>query len=108
MISFARTKSVRRWESPLTTSATERFELRLRPEAERILREAAELESLSLSKFMLRASLNRAHEVIDANQSWVVPVSFFEELLRALDAPAVSNDALKEAAKRADELIERR
>jgi uncharacterized protein (DUF1778 family) len=52
--------------------------------------------------------LERAQEVIAAQRTWKVPVSFFEELLSALDAPPVTNEALRKALAEADELIERR
>jgi uncharacterized protein (DUF1778 family) len=92
----------------MTTSATERFEIRLPEEALRQIREAAGLERTSASKFALDATLNRAQEVIAAQRTWRVPVSFFEELLSALDAPPVVNEALAKALADADELIERR
>lgn len=92
----------------MTTSATERFEIRLTEEALRQIREAADLERVSASKFALEAALERAQEVIDAQRTWKVPVSFFEELLRALDEPPVINAALAKARAEADALIERR
>lgn len=92
----------------MTTSATERFEIRLPEEALRQIREAASLERTSASKFALDAALERAQEVIDAQRTWRVPVSFFEELLSALDAPPVFNEELAKARAEADALIERR
>lgn len=92
----------------MTTSATERFEIRLPKEALRQIREAAGLERTSASKFALDAVLEKAQEVIDAQRTWRVPVSFFEELLSALDAPPVINEALAKARAEADALIERR
>ena len=87
--------------------ATERLEMRLRPEANRHLREAAELEQTSVSKFLLDAGLVRADEVIAAHRAWTVPVVIFDELIRALDAPPVINEALATTAAAANELIER-
>ena len=92
----------------MTTSASARLELRLRPEADRQLREAAEIAKTSVSKFLLEAGLERAQEVIEAQRTWYVSESYFEELLNALDAPPVINQALAKAAQRANELIERR
>lgn len=92
----------------MTTSATERFEIRLPEEALRQIREAAGLERTSASKFALDAALERAQEVIASQRTWSVPLSFFEELLSALDAPPVVNEALAKALAEADELIERR
>ncbi len=92
----------------MTTSATERFEIRLPEEALLQIREAAGLERMSASKFALDAALERAQEVIAVQRTWRVPVSFFEELLSALDAPPVINEALAKALAEADLLIERR
>jgi uncharacterized protein (DUF1778 family) len=92
----------------MTASATQRFEIRLSDEALRQIREAASMERTSASQFALDATLNRAQEVIAAQRTWRVPVSFFEELLSALDAPRVVNEALAKAMADADELIERR
>lgn len=92
----------------MTTSATERFEIRLPEEALLQIREAAGLERISASKFALNAALERAQEVIAEQRTWRVPVSFFEELLSALDAPPVINEALAKARAEADLLIERR
>ncbi len=92
----------------MTTSATARLELRLRPEADRQLREAAEITKTSVSKFLLEAGLERAQQVIEAQRTWYVSESYFEELLSALDAPPVFNQALAKARKDADALIERR
>ena len=92
----------------MSTSATQRLELRLRPEADRQLREAAAIAQTSVSKFLLDAGLERAQEVIEAQRTWRVSESFFEELLNALDAPPVINQALAKARRDADALIERR
>ena len=92
----------------MTTSASARLELRLRPEADRQLREAAEIAKTSVSKFLLEAGLERAQQVIEAQRTWYVSESYFEELLRALDAPPVFNQSLAKARKDADALIERR
>lgn len=92
----------------MATSATGRFEIRLPEGALRQIREAADLERVSASKFALEAALERAQEVIAAQHRWTVPVSFFEELLRALDEPPVFNEALAKAMAEADALIERR
>lgn len=92
----------------MTTSATQRLELRLRPEADRQLREAAAIAQTSVSKFLLDAGLERAQEVIEEQRTWRVSESFFEELLSALDAPPVHNQALAKAVERANKLIERR
>lgn len=92
----------------MANPATGRLELRLRPEANRQLRKAAELEATSVSKFLLDAGLERADKVIAAHLAWTVPTVLFNELVEALDAPPVINAALAKVAAESDELIERR
>lgn len=92
----------------MASTATERREVRLTPEADDQLREAAELERKSVSKFLLDAGLDRAQQVIAAQRTWSVAEAFFNELLSALDAPPVINEALAKARAEADLLIERR
>lgn len=93
---------------PRAARASERLEVRLRPEAQRRLRLAADMQHVSVSAFILTAGLESAERVIEEANSWPVPVTIFEELERALDEQAEPNSALAEAAQDAAELVERR
>lgn len=89
-------------------AATERVEMRIRPDVERRLRTAAELEHVTLSAFITEAAVERADRVIATNNTWTVSAELFDELAAALDAPPVRNSALAKALVEVDKLIERR
>lgn len=92
----------------MARSASERLEMRLRPEVERRLRAAAEHEHVTLSAFVTSAALARADEVLREQHTWEVDVAYFDRMVVALDSPPVRNAALAKAAAEADELLERR
>lgn len=92
----------------MTTTASERFEIRLPEEALLQIREAAGLERMTASKFALDAVLEKAQKILTEHRTWSVPEVYFKELLSALDEPPVVNEALAKARARADQLIERR
>jgi len=88
--------------------ATSRLEFRLADEAKDRLALAAELVSEPVSEFVRHAAEDRAEQVLRDQRETVVPAAFFDELLAALDEPAVPNDRLARAAERARALVQRR
>ncbi|GAB7048518.1 type II toxin-antitoxin system TacA family antitoxin [Catenuloplanes indicus] len=93
----------------MTIAASARFEFRLRPEAKKRIEQAAELVHESTSDFARTAAEERADQILHEHSAGtIVPADFFEELLRALDAPARPNAALQKAAERARGIVERR
>jgi uncharacterized protein (DUF1778 family) len=93
----------------MTASISARFEFRLRADAKRRIEQAAELLHESASDFARTAAEERAERVLREHMLMtVVPAEFFEDLLRALDAPAKPNEALKAAARRARTAVEQR
>lgn len=93
----------------MSITASARFEFRLRPEAKKCIEQAAELVHESTSDFARTAVEERANRVLQEHFAvTVVPAEFFDELLQALDAPATPNAALKKAARRAADVVERR
>jgi uncharacterized protein (DUF1778 family) len=93
----------------VTIAASARFEFRLRPEAKSRIERAAELVHESTSDFARTAAEERADRVLQEHMlATVVPAEFFDQLLRALDAPAMPNAALMAAAQRARNVVERR
>lgn len=88
--------------------ASERFDMRMRPEVVQRLRAAAELEHLPLAAFLTAAGLERADRVLAERHVWSATEAVFAELLSALDAPVQRNAVLAAAAAEADQLIERR
>jgi uncharacterized protein (DUF1778 family) len=93
----------------MTTAASARFEFRLRSETKKLIERAAELVQESSSDFARHAVEERAEQVLREHPLVTpVPPSFFDDLLRSLDAPAAPNEALQAAARRAREVVERR
>ena len=82
----------------ITSTRTERIELRAEPSRARRLRRAARLRGLSLSAFMLDAASESAEKVLEAEATTAVPPAFFDEIWAALDRPAKANPALVELA----------
>jgi uncharacterized protein (DUF1778 family) len=84
-------------------TATARLEIRLRPESKSALERAAAFEDVAVSDFVRSAVEARIEEVLRQHeQRTVVPATFFDDLLAALDDPPKANVALVRAAKRAD------
>jgi uncharacterized protein (DUF1778 family) len=93
----------------MTASISARFEFRLRADAKRRIELAAELLHESASDFARTAAEDRAERVLREHMlTTVVPAEYFDDLLRALDAPAKPNETLKEAARRARTAVEQR
>ncbi len=90
-------------------SASARFEFRLRPDAKSRIERAAELVRESASDFARTAVEERANQVLrDHDMITVLPGSFFDDLLVALDEPGTPNQALADAARRLPQVVERR
>jgi len=92
----------------MARAASERVEMRMRPEIEHRLRAAAALEHVTLSAFITDAAVERADRVIAERNTWTVSPALFDELAAALDAPPVPNRALARAIAEVDKLVERR
>src|ERR1039458_7523547 len=87
---------------------TARIEVRTDPEREALLKQAASLTNQPLTSFVLDAAEQRAKEVVAEANTTVVPSTFFDELLLALDDPPQSNEAMRKAARQAQPLVEQR
>ena len=74
-----------------------RLNFRVRPDTEQRLRAAAAASDQSLTDFVISAAEHRANEVLATHT--LVPAEYFDDLVAALDAPAQSNDALRQAAR---------
>jgi len=87
---------------------TARIEVRTDPEREALLKRAASLTNQTLTSFVLDAAEQRANEVVAQASTTVVPSTFFDELLLALDEPPKANEAMRRAAHRAQQRVEQR
>jgi uncharacterized protein (DUF1778 family) len=78
-----------------------RREFRLSAEDEQLIAEAAALEGVSFTGFVLDEALARAREIVEAHRTIRLPEDAHERFLEALDEPPERNPALVELAKRA-------
>lgn len=88
-----------------TAAGTARLELRVAPQDKQLLEHAARLTRASLSAFVLQASRQAAEDVLRRDQVTVVPPDFYDAMIASLDAPAERNEALAQAARRRQEVL---
>jgi uncharacterized protein (DUF1778 family) len=67
---------------------SEKLDLRLTPEAKRVLNAAARASRRSVSDFVLESALARAQERLPDRQHFGLDAARWEAFLTALDAPA--------------------
>lgn len=92
----------------MASVASERFELRMRPEVVARLRAAADAEHLPLAAFLTTAGMERADRVLAEHHVWSATETVFAQLLAALDEPVRANPELAAAAAEAAALVEPR
>lgn len=73
-----------------------RLEVRLSPEQDALIREAAALEATTLSSFVLGAVEDRARDVVAEGRDLVLSTDAYERFLAELDRPAERSSALEE------------
>lgn len=91
----------------MARTASERIEVRLRPEQRREVERASALLQMTTSDFIREAVSTRAEQVLTEEAATVVPPDFFDGLLAALDEPARANPALAAAARRVSKIAKR-
>ena len=69
------------------TTRSEKLDLRLTPEAKRMLNAAAQATRRSVSDFVLESALAFAAETLPDRQHFGLPAEQWEAFLAALDAP---------------------
>lgn len=88
--------------------ATERIEVRVRPEVAAQIREAAQASHMTVTAFLVSAALERAEEVFADKVVWVVSDREFDQMVTELDEPATPNENLVAALRQAHQLIDHR
>ncbi|TAH68507.1 MAG: DUF1778 domain-containing protein [Rhodopseudomonas palustris] len=66
---------------------SEKLDLRLTPEAKRLLNAAAQASRRSVSEFVLESALDRAKEALPDRQHFGLDAAQWEAFLAALDTP---------------------
>ena len=89
-------------------TASARLEVRVNPESKARIEQAAALVHTPVSEFVRSAAEERAARVmVEHNAQTLVPATFFDELLAALDEPARPAAALTRAARRGRAAVSR-
>ncbi len=71
----------------IRTTRSEKLDLRLTPEAKRILSAAAAAERRSVSDYVLDSALGRAEETLADRRSFALDAERWQAFMAALDAP---------------------
>src|SRR5262249_16249213 len=94
--------------SPAPTTLSRPLHMR-KGSSDKLIEQAAELLHENASDFARTAAEERAERVLREHMlTTVVPADFFDDLLRALDAPPKPSKALKAAGRRARNVVEQR
>jgi len=88
----------------MVRAASERIEVRLRPEQRREVEQASALLQMTTSDFIRETIAARAEQVLTEGAATLVPPDFFDSLLAALEEPPRANHVLAAAAKQVPEI----
>ena len=86
---------------------TARFEFRVDPDSKAEIEKAAAVTGETASDFARRAAVERAQAILRQQHVTVVPADYFDTLMAELDAPAQSNERVRAAVRRLDEVVKR-
>jgi uncharacterized protein (DUF1778 family) len=84
----------------MTEVKAERLQVRVDQSAKRLLEEAAEVESLSTSAFVLQAGIQRAEEVLAERRLIKLGSASAQAFAEVMSAPAQVNERLLNALQR--------
>ncbi len=78
----------------------ERIDLRLSPDDKSLIEEAAAMENLTITQFMVASAAKRAEVVIERHKRLVLNEDSWNLVMQAINNPPMPNERLKRAAKR--------
>jgi uncharacterized protein (DUF1778 family) len=90
----------------VAASRRHRLEVRLTPEQGALIREAADLESTTVTAFVLETVTTRANSVLKQHRDLTLSNEAFDRFIAELDKPAVPVGELVELFKRHPRLSE--
>ncbi len=70
------------------TTRRQRLEMRVTPEQDAVIRQAAQLENTTVTAFVLDTATTRAHKVIRKHADLVLSNDAFDRFISELDKPA--------------------
>ncbi|MBK1695375.1 hypothetical protein CKO09_11600 [Chromatium weissei] len=79
-----------------------RLDLRLPATAKQLLQQAAEISGNTLSALVLNAALDRARDILQTHQHFVLNAEEWRDFLRTLDEPPPPTAALRQAWRNED------
>lgn len=77
--------------------AIERFDIRLPANAKQMLMQAAEISGNSLTGLILNAALDKAREILQNHQQFMLNAEEWRQFIATLDQPPAPNEALQSA-----------
>ena len=93
-------------EPTAARSRRHRFEVRVTPEQDALIRQAADLEDTTVTAFVLETVTSRARRVVKHHQDLRLSNEPFDRFIAELDKPAERVPELVELFKRNPKLIE--
>ena len=93
-------------EPAVTPSRRHRLEVRVTPEQDALIRQAADLEDTTVTAFVLDTVTSRAKRVVRQHQDLVLSNEAFDRFLAELDRPAQPVTALVELFRENPKLAE--
>jgi len=93
-------------DPPVTSSRRHRLEVRVTPEQDALVRQAADLEGRTVTAFVLDTVTTRAKRVLKQHQDVVLSNDAFDRFIAELDKPAKPVPELVELFKRNPKLRE--
>lgn len=93
-------------EPAVTPSRRHRLEVRVTPEQDALIRQAADLEDTTVTAFVLESVTSKAKRVVKQHQDLVLSNEAFDRFIAELGKPAKPVPALVELFKRNPKLAE--
>lgn len=93
-------------EPAVTPARRHRLEVRVTPEQDALIRQAADLEDTTVTAFLLDTVTTRAKRVVKQHQDLVLSNEAFDRFLAELDSPAQPVPALIELFRKNPKLAE--
>jgi uncharacterized protein (DUF1778 family) len=84
---------------PAVSHRRHRLEVRVSPEQDALIRQAAELQDTTVTAFVLDSVTARANEVLEQHRNLVLSNAAFDRFIAELDKPAVAVEELVELFK---------
>lgn len=93
-------------DPPVTPSRRHRLEVRVTPEQDALIRQAADLEDTTVTAFVLDTVTTRAKRVVKQHQDLILSNEAFDRFISELDRPAEPVPQLVELFERNSKLDE--